>query len=52
MKIGKITFRNEQCWLTIVKNNLEYLGTWHVVHKEFVKALKKKMPTEIKLIYD
>lgn len=52
MKIGKITFRNEQCWLTILENNLKYLGTWHIVDKEFVKALKKKMPTKIELKYD
>jgi len=48
MKIDKITFKNEQAWVVIRSEEDEYLGTWHIVHRPFVKALREEMPEKIK----
>lgn len=47
MKIDKITFKNHQAWIVIKSGDGEYLGTWHCVNTDFVKALQKEMPKEI-----
>jgi hypothetical protein len=48
VKIEKITFKNKKAWLAIYSNGGEYLGTWHVINPEFVDALKREHPQNIK----
>ncbi len=47
MKIDKITFKNEQAWMTIKSEEGEYIGTWHIVNIDFVKTLRDNMPDKI-----
>jgi hypothetical protein len=47
MKIDKITFKNNQAWIVIKSEDGEYLGTWHCVSPNFVKALQQEMPKGI-----
>jgi len=48
MKIDKITFKNNQAWLSIRSKEGDYLGTWHIVNLELVETLKKETPKEIR----
>ena len=41
MKIRKVTFKNNQAWLSIEDDNGEYLGTWHVVDITLVNVIRK-----------
>ena len=47
MEISKISFRNGQAWLAIRSKKGEHIGTWHITHPEFVKALRKENPEKI-----
>ena len=47
MKIDKITFKNEHAWIVIKFEDGDYLGTWHVVNRDFVESIRKEMPKSI-----
>jgi len=47
MKIDKITFKDNQAWVTIRNHNNDYLGTWHIVNPDFVEYIRETMPKEI-----
>jgi hypothetical protein len=53
MKIDKITFKNNQVWITIYsENGIDYLGTWHSTNLEFVEAIRKLMPSKLEFKYE
>lgn len=47
MKIDKITFKNNQCWVVLKDNDGNYLGTWHVIEPNFVKYIRNINPEEM-----
>lgn len=49
MKVDKITFKENQAWITIRSEEGEYLGVWHTSNPELVKAIRDKMPKKITL---
>jgi len=46
--IDKITFKNDQAWV-VMRSQIgeDYIGTWHITNKEFVKFLRESNPKEI-----
>jgi hypothetical protein len=49
MKIDRITFKNNQVWIAIYSDEGEYLGTWHVVHREFADTVRSENPQNLEI---
>lgn len=49
MKVDKITFKNNQAWITVRADDGIYLGVWHVTNPAFVNAIRESDPKEIVL---
>lgn len=49
MRIDRLSFRNGQAWIAVYSELGEYLGTWHVVFPEFIRALQAEMPDRIRV---
>lgn len=49
MKIDKITFKNNQAWVTIYKDGV-YLGTWHIIEPSLVDWLRQNNPGKLRFM--
>lgn len=52
IEVKKISFKNNQAWLSMMNDEGTYIGTLHIISRDFCKKIIELMPTKVTFTKD